>query len=465
MTRVNSTIIVLSISLLILCVVCFSLKPLVTGTYDEEVVKLLHSISKTKIGQKLIEHHSEQFKINAKWKVGPYKDIKPDELDKKDFAVAGFIFASLTALFVSLVSLVLFIINGTKKAGPTISKRTLLFTLLLVILNGTIIRLILASVVYGQWDMQSYETVADIVVKGGNVYAETARYNYSPVWFTVLGVLKRIQLQFPVISFHFAVRSFLCGIDLLTLLFLLLIVRLEKTAMIKTAIFFYLNPISFLITGHIGQFENFAILMVIIGIFAFLKLRHKPALGKIVLWFFSTAGMIVKHNIFYELIICLNFVAKRLWVKFLLFAVSVCVFLALFLPYLGVANKGDVRTTYYDDTFKNSTEGIVKNVLLYPSENLQHFSSDGKWEIDVYGIVSLYNYPPLRNVLKYVFIIGLFVFPFFLKGNDILRQCLLGAIFFVVFTTGIGLCTAPLKKILSLDFPNRRIALNKVLIV
>lgn len=437
MTRINSTIIVLAISLLVLCAVCFSMRPLVTGTYDEGVVKIFHSLSKTEMGRKLIEHYSEQFKINAKWEVGPYKDIKPDESDKKDFYVAGFMFASLTALFFSLVSLVLFIINSSKKAEQPISRRTIFFTLLLIILNGIIIRLVLASAVYGQWDMQSYEIVADIVVEGGNVYAETGRYNYSPIWFTVLGILKRIQLQLPAVPFHFVVRSFLCGIDLLTLLFLLLIARGQKISIMRTAIFFFLSPIVFLTTGHQGQFEGFAILMLVVGIFAYLKLKNKPILRISLLWIFATMGMIVKHNIFYELIISLNFAVKRHWVKLLLFTISVGVFLVLFLPYMGCESKKDIPSTYHNDEFNGSSEGIIKNVFLYPSENWQQFNSKSFGETNIYGIISLYKYPPVRKLLTYVFIVGMFAFPFFLKGNDIIRQCLLGTLFFLVFTTGI----------------------------
>ena len=428
---------ILAISLLVLCVACFFLQPIVTGTYDEGIVKIFRSISKTEIGQKLIEHYSEQFKVNTEWKVGPYKDIKPDEINKKDFIVAGFMFASLMALFVSFVSLILFIINGAKKAEQPISKRTIFFTLLLIILNGIIIRLVLASAVYGQWDMQSYEIVADIVVKGGNVYAETGRYNYSPIWFTVLGILKRIQLQLPAVPFHFVVRSFLCGIDVLTLLFLLLIARGQKISMIRTAVFFFLSPIVFLTSGHQGQFEGFAILMLVVGIFAYLKLKNNPILRISLLWLFATMGMIVKHNIFYELIISLNFAVKRYWVKLLLFTVSVCVFLVLFLPYLGCESKRDVPTTYHNDKFNSSSEGIIKNVFLYQSENWQQFNSKSFGETTIYGIVSLYNCPKARQILKYVFIIGMFVFPFFLKSNDIIRQCLLGMLFFLVFTTGI----------------------------
>ena len=200
-------------------------------------------------------------------------------------------------------------------------------------------------------------------------------------------------------------RSFICGVDLVTLGFLLLIARQEKQSLIKPAIFFYLNPVSFLLTGYHGQFENLAILMVVIGLYAYLKLRSRKVLGTALLWIFASAGMIVKHNIFYELIICLNAAIKQYRVKVSLFVVSVLVFLALFVPY-----------------WSEGKEGIIKNVFMY--------SSHGGY----YGILSLFTFKQLR----YAFIAGMFLFPLFLKSKDIVGQCLLGMLFFVAFATGIG---------------------------
>jgi hypothetical protein len=36
------------------------------------------------------------------------------------------------------------------------------------------------------YDLDSDTIVAEIVDQGGNVYADTPRYNYAPVWFNVL---------------------------------------------------------------------------------------------------------------------------------------------------------------------------------------------------------------------------------------------------------------------------------------
>jgi len=409
MVRTNSTVIILLISLFALCITCFKAKPLLTGRYDREPGKFLAEVSKSNLGKIFINNYWSQLSFYKKQKTGPYKNLDPaNKPAETNFHLARLIFTGFVALFAFLVSLAVFIINAAKKQMPTsmgTPKAKLVFILLLIILNGTIIRLILASSCYGNFDMQSWDIVADIAAKGGNVYVETHRYTTSPVWFTILGTLKKIQLQFPAIPFHFVVRAFLSAVDLVILAFLLLIARLEKISMTKTAVFFYLNPVSFLTTGYHGQFENLAVVMVVIGIFAYFALKTRPVLGKALLWVFASAGMIAKHNIFYEVIICLHFSIKRYWLKFSLFVISCCIFLGLFLPY-----------------WRTGSDAIIEHVFKYSSG------------VGYYGITSLIN----LRALKYVFILGMLVFPLFLKGKDIVRHCLLGMLFFLAFTTGMA---------------------------
>jgi hypothetical protein len=398
---------ILLISLIILLAACIYEWPLLTGTYHPRPAKLLPTISKTEIGEKFVMLYSNRLDWMVRNKYGRYKDIDPDNPEKAHFIWAGFVFVVLVAMFVAVISLILFIICATQNKAPPTSKATLIVILLLVILNGTITRLIFASVLYGNNDIKNMERVSKLVVDGKNVYANYKNYNYSPVWFHFLGAFQRLHQRVDALTFSCITRSFLTFIDLLTLLFLLLIANLEKISLVKTSIFFYLNPVSYLITGYHGQFENFAILMVVIGLYAYLKLRHKPVLGTALLWIFATVGMIIKHNIFYELIICLNRAIKRYWLKFLLFVVSVCIFLSLFIPY-----------------WSEGKNGIIKWVFMYSSG---YFGR--------YGILSLIN----LRALKWAFIAGMCVFPLFLKSKDITRQCLMGMLFFMTFTTGISI--------------------------
>ena len=401
MTRSNTTIAILAVLILILCGLCYVGKPMIMGQNVPAIGTLAHRISETSVGQRIFTHYIEQVLFFIQCHVGPYDGLSMvEDKEKTDILILTNLFAGLIAIAGFAAGTALLIINSGRQ--PAVSKFKMVLTLAMVIFAGTVIRLILAAVVYGNFDMQSYEMVADIVNKDGNVYAATERYNYSPVWFMVLAVLKKIQLAMPGVPFHFVVRSFLCGVDLLTLVVLLLIVGVSKLPPVRTAIFFYLSPVSFLLTGYHGQFENVAMLMVLIGIFLYLWLATRPVLKITLLWLFATAGMIVKHNTFYEVIICLNSSIKRYRVKVPLFIISVVIFLSLFVPY-----------------WKEGRVGIIANVFKYGSE------------VGTYGVTSLFMLP----YLKYVFILGMCIFPLFLKSRDIIAQCLLGTLFFLTFTT------------------------------
>jgi hypothetical protein len=285
------------------------------------------------------------------------------------------------------------------------SRNALIRAMILVVVSGTAIRLYLAYNFYGNYDMQSYEIIAGIVSHGGNVYAETYRYNYSPLFSLMLGALNHLQLHFSSLPFHFVIRAFLTGIDLLTLAVLLALADPNPTSRIRTAAFFYLNPVSILITGYHGQFENITILLLLTGVFAAQRLKDKPVLAKALLWAFASLAMIVKHDVFYELIVCIKTIVRNVWAQVALLAASSAIFLGLFIPYW---DKG--------------SDGIIHNVFLYPSG--QGF----------YGISSICLFRPL----KYAFIVALFVFPYLLRSEDLVRKFLVCALFFLVFTTGIG---------------------------
>jgi hypothetical protein len=396
-------------------------KPLITGQYVPEIETLLNSIDRSNVGDKVLNHYLNRIRDDVINKIGPTRGLMPEDKMRLHFLLAVRLFAASVALVGFIACAALFLINGGRHQ-LSVSKTKTVIAVAMVIVAGTLIRLILAGAIYGNFDMQSYDTVVGILDQGGNVYAETERYNYSPVWFIVLFALKRMPLAIPEVPFYFVVRSFLCCVDLLTLAFLLLIARIKKLPVTRTAIFFYLSPVSFLVTGYQGQFENFAMLMVLIGIFMYIWFTSRPVLGTALLWLFATAGMIIKHNVFYELIICLHSSIKRYWIKALLFMVSVVFFLLLFIPY-----------------WKTGSKGIIEHVFKYGS-----FSG-------MYGLTSLVMLPQL----KYLFILGMFLFPLVLRNRDIIAQCLLGVLFFLTFTTGFAIQYLVLPAALGAIRPSR----------
>lgn len=99
------------------------------------------------------------------------------------------------------------------------------------------------------WDYESYEIVAGIVNAGGNVYAETSRYNYGPVWFWVLGFLRRCLGD----GFRMGIITLLSTCDIAIGAYL------WKRKWVIPTVLFMLSNVSVHITGSHNQFDNFAI--------------------------------------------------------------------------------------------------------------------------------------------------------------------------------------------------------------
>jgi len=289
------------------------------------------------------------------------------------------------------------------------SNNEFFLALFAIIVLGILIRLYLSYVFYGNFDMESYELVSNIVLKGQNVYNETLRYNYSPIWFNVLGFLKLVTLKLSNISFHFVVRGFLTIIDVLTLVVLVSLSKLENLSnnqIIIVCIFFFLSPVSYLLTGYHGQFENFAILFILLGIYIYKKSQNRTCFSKVISWIFLTMAVIIKHDTLADAIIGINNLFKRkIYVIFFIVLTGLS-FILVFIPYLSVGKQG-----------------IIQNVFLYNSREA------------TYGITAVANLP----LLKYLFIVALILYPFIIKNREFIIQFLLGALFFLTFTTGIGI--------------------------
>ncbi len=309
----------------------------------------------------------------------------------------------IVPIFASVISLVVMGLFLTDSVEDTDQMKTRAITIVLIILLGMTIRIFLAFNPRFNHDITSYDIVSDIVTGGGNVYAETDRYNYSPIWFLILGLLKQIQ----GIPFHGLVRSVVSLVDLATVAVLVSLARVRKLSPLKTISLFFLNPVSFMVSGYHGQFDNLSVLVLLVGILISLKVPERSS-RRFWGWFFATAALIIKHIIFYETTILVLATIRRRWVQFLALALSVALFLASFLPYLNSPEALD---------------GIIHNVFLYSAD--QRFPYGLRLFLNV-------NYTPL-------FIGALFLFPFALRNPNLLKRCLFGVLFFLTFTPGYGI--------------------------
>ncbi len=277
---------------------------------------------------------------------------------------------------------------------------------MLIIAVGLFARFFFAYHTTGNHDMASWYINKSVLDAGGNMFAVTDRYNYSPFWFLVLKFLTSVNHLFPQFPFMFIVRSFLIVIDLITLGFLVSIAKKMNLSSLKTGALFFLSPITIIITGYHGQFDNIPVLFVLFAIYVFLTFGKKSVLFG---WLLLTIGMIAKHEILQQILIFLKHTQAKHKTIFFLFTLSVVLFLLSFAPY-----------------WPEGQERIIKNVLSYGGMNRS------------YGFVNFHANPTLGLIHKFLFISLLLVWPFIYRIKDLVKSSLMGMLFFLVFSSGIS---------------------------
>jgi len=158
---------------------------------------------------------------------------------------------------------------------------------------GLALRLVLAYFLFGNTDQHNYQIVVEIMERGGNIYAEQAPYPYSPIWANMLFVLNKLA-SVSHIPFHFAVRGFLSLIDLANALLIgLIAVHQTPQTSKKSSLIYWLNPSVILIVGFHGQFDNLALLPLLIATFL---INYKPnSVSSIWIWILGTMSLCIKH--------------------------------------------------------------------------------------------------------------------------------------------------------------------------
>ena len=220
--------------------------------------------------------------------------------------VSGPIEAIAILLFVITAMLFYLLSRPRVPHGPVYSA----WVFVLALMVGTGARWVLAWNAPGNYDRVSWQMASDVFLRGGNIYAELDRYHYSPLWFWTLGLIRRWTDSFPAVPFGVGVRLFLLSVDLATALTLWTWPRLSNWEKTRHALFFYLNPVSYLLTGVHGQFENFALFFLVLG----LRLASPPLAGKsrwTAAWALGTFAVLVKQVVFFELpVLVIHFFRK-----------------------------------------------------------------------------------------------------------------------------------------------------------
>jgi hypothetical protein len=223
-----------------------------------------------------------------------------------------------------------------------------LVVILLLYVMGVIIRYWAMSIGSG-FDFESYCIVGDVVTQFKNVYAETSRYNYGPIFFLVQGFSYWLAHFFSM-DIQQTYRTILVGVFTLTDLFISIWLGIRYD--LKTSLIFFLNPISIIITGYHNQFDNMAILLALISCIYYNE--EKDFTKKDVLFVvFLSLSLIMKHILFifpFFLLVKRGLPLKK---KIIYVFLPPMLFAFSFLPFV-IGNIDALR-------------GVLYNVFLYRS--------------------------------------------------------------------------------------------------
>ena len=252
----------------------------------------------------------------------------------------------------------------------------------------------------GNYDVAAFADAAAILRRGGDLYLETARYNYSPVFaYTLLG-LSRLGDAI--------------GISLAHLLGALLLAADAATAALVSrmagggrrgaaaALVFFANPVSVFVSSFHLQFDGLAILSLLAAIHA---AERRPASGRVPLWL--SVSLLVKHiAAFFPPLFVRS--RRRGGIGLAAAAVPYALFAASFLP------------------FWRQWSGIRSHVLEYRS-----LAED-------YGVGMLRNFAGLPRWLPTaVFLAAVLAALVLLRGVPLRRACLLLFLVALIFAPGI----------------------------
>ena len=219
-----------------------------------------------------------------------------------------------------------------------------------VVVVGIALRMYVATLGHN-FDLDSYNIVADIVGRGENVYASTTRYNYGPIWLHVVSGLKALATAIssePKEALGYLLSALLTVTDIA--IFFVLWKKAGKLA----ACLFFLNPISIIISGYHRQFDNIALLLglaavSVVGDRTDGRLNLRTFAGLAVLGL----SLMTKHILFaFPLWLA---VKQRNWLRRAVFiAIPTLIFLGSFVPY-----------------WEFGQSGIIANVFQYRSLQLE----------------------------------------------------------------------------------------------
>lgn len=217
----------------------------------------------------------------------------------------------------------------------------------MVLAAGIAARLFVATLGH-DYDFESWVINAKFPM-WSNVYADTDRYNFAPGWFLILHVLYFLGGHDPA-AFRYVVAGFLSLAD--AGIFYILWRKFGRLA----AGWFFLNPISIIISGYQNNFDNIAIFTGLLAVFLIKDEFDRPLSRQRILGLILLGISLVLKHVFFAFPFWLAVKQRGLSQKNLVVLIPVAIFFLSFVPY-----------------WPGGKEEIILNVFQYRSLTTSFF--------------------------------------------------------------------------------------------
>ena len=217
-----------------------------------------------------------------------------------------------------------------------------------VLIAGMAARLLVATLGH-DYDFDSWKIMAELADHGDNVYASTDRYNFAPGWFYILHALNLLAGHNPT-AFRYLVAGFLGLGD--AGIFFILWRRFGSLA----GCWFFLNPISIIISGFQNNFDNLAIFLGLVAALLMGDDFEKPINRRKLFGLFVLGLSLAVKHVFFAFPFWLAVKQKGMSQKLVVILIPVLMFFLSFVPY-----------------WHGGSQGIVQNVFMYHSVTNEFF--------------------------------------------------------------------------------------------
>ena len=272
---------------------------------------------------------------------------------------------------------------------------------------GVVLRFVVMAVGHN-YDFQSYLIVGDLLHNGLDVYANTERYNYGPIFMLFQGFFYEIATNALDVAMMYRVLF----VSLFTMTDMGIMVWLEKHFGKKVAIIFFLNPVSIIISGYHNQFDNMAILLMLLAISFY---NEEKEIGwRDMLFVVCMALSLTMKHIFFIFPMWLLLTKNLPLMKRALYSfVPPILFLLSFVPPV-IKNPANFN-------------GILQNVFLYRSTNNSPL---------LRTLYQLINLPGAMYTVIFILLVS--IVGFLVRDKDIEYRTLLYTMCLVAFASAIS---------------------------